>query len=518
MRRYLLSILFAALLALSLYPFYLWPLALVALAPLFYFAALPHYSRKQIFWGAFFGGAVAVTPTLYFSLFQLTMQPGAPILTYAVRASSVFFFIFIGSLFGAVALSYRYLRTGQPLTDSLLAAALYTALECILFCAFNGYYYASLAHALTPFPPALIIASLGGTTLLVFVAAWISAVLAQHSWRLGLSVLIFLAVICSATYGYGRLQSKSGPTLAMAVIQRSPESLLYVTVPAPQPFGDYGLQTLITEAANGGKTNLVVYPFSPVEATYEGTQPLIFAEGLHNLEDAEGLHDTEPDAVVGSWLQTIVPASTTVMLWNTVSTGGNLYDSFEFWNNGTEQTYQKHILHPLSDYTPEWLRSLGLARVPYALTPGTADAVSLGGVQVGALACSELQQEAYTRSQASGRDLLLSVGYDGFFPGPMSSNWSLEAARLRAAENGLPLVRGHIIGPSALISATGAVVTSMPYGATGILSGSLLITKIPTLYSYTGSIPAYLLILASIGLAFYRRFGKKTISPDSADR
>ena len=37
MRRYFLPVLSGVLLALALYPFALWPLALVALAPLFYF-------------------------------------------------------------------------------------------------------------------------------------------------------------------------------------------------------------------------------------------------------------------------------------------------------------------------------------------------------------------------------------------------------------------------------------------------------------------------------------------------
>ncbi len=318
MRWYRLPILSGVLFALALWPLHLWPLALAALAPFFYFAAQPGLSRRQTFFGGFFTGALAVTPTLYVSLFQLAMQPGAPLLTYAVRTSSLFFFFFIGALFGGLALLYRALRSKNSLSDSLLAASLYTLVELILFPIFGGYYYASLAHALTPFPPALLVASLGGVPLLIFAAAWVNAVLAQRSRRLALGAFLFLAVACTGAWWYGQSHMARSSSLSVAVIQRSPGSLVYVGAPAPVPFGDYGLQTLISQAVNGGKTDLVVYPFSPVEATYEGSLPVI-----------EGLTNIEPDEIIGTWLRSFVPASTTVVLWNSVAEQGSLYDGRE---------------------------------------------------------------------------------------------------------------------------------------------------------------------------------------------
>ena len=70
------------------------------------------------------------------------------------------------------------------------------------------------------------------------------------------------------------------------------------------------------------------------------------------------------------------------------------------------------------------------------------------------------------------------------------------AARLRAAENGVPLIRAHIFGPSALINADGTIAASLPYGAAGILRGDVSMNKIPTLYAYAGSLPVYLFIAA----------------------
>ena len=485
MRRYFLPVLSGVLLALALYPFALWPLALCALAPLFYFSFDVARDKKETFFGGVVTGMLAVAPTLYWSLLQLSTQPGAEVLTYAVRWSSIFFLLLIGALFGGAVLAYRALRGRGPLLDSLLAAALYTVVELILFAIFGGYYYGSLAHALTPFPPALIVASLGGAPLVVFAAAWISAVLARRSWRLALGVFLALAGISVGAFWYGQSYKVTGPSLPVAVIQREPQSLLYVTAPAPEPFGDYGLQLLISEAARGGEAALVVYPYSPVEAVYAGARPAI--KGLRNLA---------PENTMGAWLKTFAPASTTVLLWNTAAERGNLYDSFDFWKDGTQQTYQKHVLYPLSDYTPPLLRPFGFSRVPYPVTSGTANAVVVAGVRIGGLVCSELQKEGYVRSQASVSDVLLSVGFDGFCPGRYAALWALQAARLRAAENGVPLIRSHIFGPSALIWADGSVGEVLPYGAVGVLRGSITIEKIPTLYARSGPWPVYVFLAA----------------------
>lgn len=479
MRRYALPVFSGVLLALALAPFYIWPLALVALVPFFYFAAQQSLSGKQLFWGGWLAGALAVAPTLYISLLQLEMQPGAPLLTYAVRTSSLFFLVGIGILFAAVALVYKKYRTGRSLADSLFAAGLYTLVELLLFVIFDGYYYASLAHALTPFPPALLVASLGGTPLLIFVAVWVNAVIAQRSWRLAVGALAVLSAACGGAYAYGTLYKSTDTALSVALLQRAPESLPYIIARAPEPFDDAPLRALIVEASQ--HTTLVVYPFAPVEATYEGGRP--FVAGLTNLV---------PDGVLGQWLSTFTPATTTVMLWGTLAQDGNLYDEFEFWNNGNKQSYQKHILHPLSDYTPQWLQSFGLARVPYSITAGSANTVSVAGTSVGGLACSELQQPGYSRRQAAGSGILFSVGFDAFFPGAFAAQWSLEAARLRAAENGTPVVRSTIFGPSAFIKADGSVEAELGYGKAGILQGSLQVEKIPTLYAHTGSWPTYI--------------------------
>ncbi len=498
MRRYALPLCSGVLLALSLYPFSLWPLAFIALVPFFYFVTL-HYPRRTLFWGGFLCGAVAVGPTLYCTLLQLLPQPGAPTLTLAVHVSSVFFLAGIATLFGLLGVSIQVLRTRSALVNISLAAALYTLLELALFWVFSGYYYASLAYALVPFAPTMLLAAVGGVSLIVYAVTWLAAALAERAYSLCTVGVLLLALLCSAAW-YQAAHTPISGVLSVALLQRAPQELDDVLIPPSTPFVNTQLGSLIAE---GSPAELVVYPFSPVEATYEGAAPAAFTFAT-----------AAPQTALGLWLANLVPASTTVVLWDTTAKGGLLFDTFDAWQGGVLQEYQKHYPHPLSDYTPSWLRMFGVARKPYEIVAGSADGLSVARYKLGGLACSELHNAGYVRAQAHKSAVLLAIGYEGFFPGTLAATWSLQAARLRAAENGTPLVRAYIFGPSALILADGSVATSTRPGSTGVLQGTLAIQKIPTLYASTGDLFAGVLVVGSLSAALYTR----SRSRDSEDQ
>ena len=106
-------------------------------------------------------------------------------------------------------------------------------------------------------------------------------------------------------------------------------------------------------------------------------------------------------------------------------------------------------------------------------------------------------------------DWLLHLTNDawfGDFAGPFQH---LAMARLRAAEQGLPLLRAANTGVSAVIDARGQIVDALPLGETGFIDVTLPPALPRTLYSTTGDWPAALLLFGAlmlIGLAS-RRFG-----------
>jgi apolipoprotein N-acyltransferase len=101
---------------------------------------------------------------------------------------------------------------------------------------------------------------------------------------------------------------------------------------------------------------------------------------------------------------------------------------------------------------------------------------------------------------------LLNVTNDAWFglsPGPYQH---LEQARVRAIEEGLPLVRAANTGISAVIDPLGRNIKSLPLGAEGIFDSSLPRQIAPPLYARTGNALVSLLLGGSFFVLIRRRW------------
>jgi len=110
---------------------------------------------------------------------------------------------------------------------------------------------------------------------------------------------------------------------------------------------------------------------------------------------------------------------------------------------------------------------------------------------------------------------MLNVTNDAWFgwtPGPLQH---FAQARLRAIEQGLPLVRSANNGTSAIIDGYGRLIVALPLGEAGVIDGLLPQAIVPTLYSTLPHLPLagifYLLATAS-GLLTKRQL---TLTSDS---
>ncbi len=91
-------------------------------------------------------------------------------------------------------------------------------------------------------------------------------------------------------------------------------------------------------------------------------------------------------------------------------------------------------------------------------------------------------------------------------PGPYQH---LQQARLRAIEEGLPIVRAANTGVSAVIDPLGRMVAQLGLGTEGVLDASLPSAIGPTIYSRTGDIPAAILVVLALAIALRRRASSK---------
>ncbi len=500
--RYAFPVISGILLALVFYPFYAWPLVFVALAPFFYFAGA-HQSRKELFWGGFITGSIGIGPTVFSSLLQMRTLIGSETFSYLVRASSVPMLLLIACVFGFVALGFGKLRTSSLLYNSLIGAALYGAYEIFFSHLLDGYYLPALSYATASFSFMLAFASIGGAISASMLIAWINSGLAEVArarierriWpykSIAVACAFFLALMCLATIcaPHG---ARIGTTLSASIIQEpyvNPQDAALGTY-ANGTFSHPKLAQWLKEAEG---TDLIIYPFTPFNGAAYDTA----SSSLSNPIAAV------PEAAVGEWAAQQVSASTTVLLWESSVRNGKLYDEYALWKGNAESTYTKRIRYPLSDYAPAWTAPWNLYGHTYAIEAGDANnQPEVSGVPFGGLICSELHQSALARSEALRSPFIVAVGSDAMFPNDLVGNFSLAAARFRAAENGIAIARGNMNGPSAFINADGSLQSSLAYGKPGVLQGTLpLDLHQHTLYAIWGNWLAYAFVALILSIAF----------------
>lgn len=185
---------------------------------------------------------------------------------------------------------------------------------------------------------------------------------------------------------------------------------------------------------------------------------------------------------------------------------------------GVVASYDKHHLVPFGEYLPapfdDALRALGLKEfvaVPGGFTAaGSRRGLAVPGLPpVAATICYEaiFPGEVMPQEGDGARPgLILNVTNDAWFgltPGP---HQHLRQARLRAIEEGVPLVRAANNGVSAVIDAHGRTISSLSLGVDGVLDAGLPQAIGPTTFSRVGHAPAWVALVLALGIgALLRR-------------
>ena len=155
--------------------------------------------------------------------------------------------------------------------------------------------------------------------------------------------------------------------------------------------------------------------------------------------------------------------------------------------------YDKVHLVPFGEYLPfqnllERLGLMQLTKVPGGFIAGDRRrAMDVPRApRMLPLICYEIifPGEAVPRGERPG--WLLNLTNDGWFGISTGPYQHLQQARVRAIEEGLPLVRAANTGISAVIDPLGRIIRSLPLGTEGVLDAPLPRAIEPTLYARTG--------------------------------
>ncbi|PWR03250.1 apolipoprotein N-acyltransferase [Meridianimarinicoccus roseus] len=186
------------------------------------------------------------------------------------------------------------------------------------------------------------------------------------------------------------------------------------------------------------------------------------------------------------------------------------------------QVYDKFHLVPFGEYFPggalaAWLGLEGLA-TDYlgGFTPGPGptliDLTAAGLGRALPLICYEVIFPRHAAAPPGGPrpDWILQITNDAWFGRFAGPQQHLAQARMRATEQGLPLVRAANTGISAMIDPVGRVTGALALGTAGALDRALPAPLPPTPFALVGNVPllaAAALVLAGLLRARRRALG-----------
>ncbi|MDG1289516.1 MAG: apolipoprotein N-acyltransferase [Lentibacter sp.] len=467
--------------SLGLAPFGLWPIALVALACI-YLMMLSAQSRRSagvIGWAAGTG---------YFALALVWIVE--PFMVDPWRhgwiAPFALFFMSAGlALFWGTAFAFAHGRGRLAFIGALALAEL--ARAHLL----TGFPWAMLGYLWSESPMALYAAIIGphGLTVLALITA---VSLATRPARLPLTGYLPLIAVLAALACVPLIrQDTSAPPDAPLVRLIQPNAPQHQKWdPAFVPiFFERQLAFTRAPSLTGPRPDLIIWPETAVPWTLGRAET-----ALNMISDAAG----DVPVVVG------IQRFDGPRLFNSLALLGP--------TGQVATVYDKHHLVPFGEYIPygNWLARFGIRG--FAAQEGDGYSAGAGSMPIDIegvgrftpLICYEAIFPAYSAAFNQTATHLLQITNDAWFGEVSGPQQHLSQTRMRAIEQGIPLIRAANTGISAVIDAQGRVLASIPLGTAGFIDVPLPERLPPTLYSQTGDWSALVLILLLLAASWQR--------------
>jgi apolipoprotein N-acyltransferase len=181
-------------------------------------------------------------------------------------------------------------------------------------------------------------------------------------------------------------------------------------------------------------------------------------------------------------------------------------------DGGVLSVYDKLHLVPFGEYLPfqDWMEKLGfvqLTRVQGGFIAGTRRRTL--EIPDAPRALPLICYEAIFPGSVAARDdrpgWIVNLTNDGWFGISTGPYQHLQQARLRAVEEGLPVVRAANTGISAVIDSSGRIVARLGLGIEGVLDASLPSALPPTVYAQLRDVPIAVIMAIALLLVIRRR-------------
>ena len=379
----------------------------------------------------------------------------------AVASLSAFLAVFPGFAAAVfVRLSTRYAVTGAH--AALLLATCWTGAEWLRGHVLTGFPWNLAGYAFVDYAalrqPAAWFGSYGLSFLAVFAGA-LPATAVAATVRVRWSSLAVFIAMAALLYGFGISRLASPAPEVTGVELR----IVQGNIPQQQKWGpgsrDRTLARYLDLSGRPGGFDVLLWP----ETAFPGY--------LDEDDEARArIADSLPDgAVLLTGVPDRVMSEKGVSYFNTVQA----YTSSGISLAG----YAKHHLVPFGEYVPfaEWLPIGRLAESLGDFTPGPGPrTLALQGIpQVAVAICYEVIFPGHVVDRLFRPAWIFNATNDAWFGTSIGPEQHLAAARMRAVEEGLPVIRAANTGISAVIDARGETIARLDTGLTGIIDVSL---------------------------------------------
>jgi apolipoprotein N-acyltransferase len=475
-----------------------WPLMILAIAALCEMVARAESMKKALLIGWAFGLGQFVISLNWIATaftFQAKMPPSLG--WVAVVLLSLYLAIYPAM---AAGLAWRFGEKNR-LALVLALAGGWAITEWLRATMFTGFSWNPIAVTLvdTPLRDASTVLGTYGLSVLVTLIGSALWLLARRAWKPAAATITAIVLLGVSTLSI-QVTQPSGPRRDIRVVQPN----IGQQDKWRPGFEDEAYRRLYALTIKGPpKTRMIFWPEAAV------TEPLEDGRaGAEHYTEAERLRATRPlladDVLLTGGLsftssdgQTVDGATNSVYLLQQIGKIRGRYD--------------KAHLVPYGEYLPmrPVLSAIGLSR----LAPGDIDfadgpgprTIQLPGDwgKVGFQLCYEIIFSGQVVDRKSRPDFIFNPSNDAWF-GRWGPPQHLAQARLRAAEEGLPVIRSTPTGISALIDPHGRVVQSLPWQTAGIIDATMPGPLKPTPFARFGNIIpltlGFLLLIAAIAL------------------
>jgi apolipoprotein N-acyltransferase len=464
-RRWLAVLLLGALAAAAQPPVHAVPVLIVSFSGLSILLAGAQTGRRAFADGWLFGAGYFAAGLYWIAnAFLVDADRFGWMIPFALAGLSLGLALFTGA---AVWIAHRCRCRG--VSDGLVLAAAWTVCEWLRGVVLTGFPWNPVGNVWVAFEPALQGAAWVGVYGLSAVTVWAAAGFAQlaapatrasaRRWAGALAGAAVLAAVAAA--GAVRLsaaETGAVPGVRLRLVQANIDQRDKWRT--DRRAANYALQLEMSRQSPGGDVTHVIWP--------ETAAPFGVTTDPARRSLMRGVVPPGGVLITGA-PRYRVDAGRLARIWNgLVAVDGT---------GAVTATYDKHHLVPFGEYVPFRdilpLDKITSGSIDFSPGPGPVTLTVPGLPPFSPLICYEAIFPGEVVAPGKRPAFMLQLTNDGWFGRSAGPYQHFASARLRAVEEGLPLVRSANTGISAIVDAYGRVTARLDLGRKGIIDGAL---------------------------------------------